>query len=99
MNSSAKLRLGVLAMSALFSAAMLGCDPNQVGNQTQSAARGTRDAVRATKTGIEKAQDEASKAADEITGGKKPEAPKPADDGRPKPAPKPALPPSSPVNP
>lgn len=90
--------MGLLGACVLL-VPMLGCDPNQVGNQTQSAARGTRDAVRATKTGIDKAQDEASKAADEITGGKKPEAPKPADDGRPKPAPKPALPPSSPANP
>ncbi len=98
MRKAFNVSAGLLGACALLMP-LLGCDPNQVGNQTQSAARGTRDAVRATKTGIDKAQDEASKAADEISSGKKPEAPKPVDDGRPKPAPKPTLPPSSPANP
>lgn len=98
MRKAINVSMGLLGACVLITP-MLGCDPNQVGNQTQSAARGTRDAVKATKTGVEKAQEEASKAADEISSGKKSEPAKPADDGRPKPAPKPTLPPSSPANP
>lgn len=84
----------LLIPSLLAVAVVLGgCDPNQVGNQAQSAARGTRDAVKSTKTGIDDSQKKAVEMADEISGGKKPAAPKPADDGRPKPTP--TVPPAS----